>query len=97
MAEQLHEDTIADAAIGGGTALAALGPLLLIVEICEWLFTGQWPGWSIEDGLIFFGVEKPLAYFSLTQFALDVAVSLPLALGVYVAGQLLFLFGVNRR
>jgi hypothetical protein len=95
MARQLDADRIADTAIGAGAALAALGPLILLVEFCEWLASGQWPGWSIENGLMFFGVEKPLAFFDATQFMLDLLVSLPLALGLYIAGQLLFSFGIN--
>jgi hypothetical protein len=95
MAGQIHKDRIADMAIGFGAALATLGPIMLLVELCEWLVTGQWPGWSIENGLMFFGVEKPLAFFDATQFMLDLLVSLPLALGLYIAGQLLFSFGIN--
>ena len=95
MAEQIAKDRIADTMIGLGAGMAIVAPLLLLVEAAEWLVTGQWPGWSIEDGLLLFGVEKPLAFFSLTQFSLDLLVSLPLALGLYVAGQGIFIFGLG--
>jgi hypothetical protein len=80
----------ADVMLSLGAALAAVAPLILLIELVEWYVSGQWPGWSLEDGLLFVGVEKPLAYFSLTQFALDLLVDLPLALGLYLIGHGLF-------
>lgn len=78
-----------------GAGLAGLAPIVLLVEIAEWAISGQWPGWSIEDGLMFVGVERPLAFFDTTQFLLDILVSLPLALGLYLGGYLLFRIAIN--
>ena len=78
-----------------GAAFAALAPLILAIELIEWLLTGQWPGWSVEDGLLFIGMEEPLARFSVVQFALDIATDLPLAIGVYLAGLVVFYAGMH--
>lgn len=78
-----------------GAGLAGLAPIVLLVEIAEWAMSGQWPGWSIEDGLMFVGVERPLGYFDATQFALDILVSLPLAFGLYLAGFFLFRWSID--
>jgi hypothetical protein len=86
----LETEKTADAMISAGAAMAVLGPLILLIEIVEWYATGQWPGWSLEDGLLFVGVEKPLAFFSLTQFALDLLVDIPLALAIYLVGHIVF-------
>ncbi len=76
--------------IGTGAALAVIAHLVALIEIAEWLINGQWPGWSLEDGLLFVGIEKPLARFDLTQFIIDIAVDLPLAIGLYLMGLAIF-------
>lgn len=76
----------ADWMIAAGIGLATFAPIVFLVELLEWGMTGQWPGWTVEDGLMFFGLEEPLAYFSLTQFMLDIVTDLPLAFVVYLAG-----------
>jgi hypothetical protein len=73
-----------------GLTLAVLAPIVLVIEIVEWVLTGTWPGWSLEDGLLFVGIEAPLAYFDLTQFILDLIIDLPLAIGLYLIGLLVF-------
>lgn len=78
-----------------GISLAAIAHLILIIEMVEWLATGQWPGWSMEDGLLFVGMEEPLAYFSIVQFLLDIATDLPLALGLYLIGLCIFFGALN--
>jgi hypothetical protein len=93
--EPRRQTRICDAFLSLGALLAALAPILLVVEIVEWLVTGQWPGWSIENGLMFFGFERPLAHFSVTEFVLDILVSLPLALGLYAAGLLIFKLAID--
>jgi hypothetical protein len=84
------QDRVGDAMIAVGTFLAGIAPLMLLVELVEWGATGQWPGRTIEDGLMLFGLERPLAFFDATQFVLDLVVSLPLALGLYLFGYMLF-------
>lgn len=79
-----------DTLIGTGTALALIAHLVALIEIAEWLITGQWPGWSLADGLIFVGIEKPLAQFDLTQLLVDIAIDLPLAIVLYFAGLAIF-------
>ncbi|MFN3945066.1 MAG: hypothetical protein ACK4K7_09070 [Allosphingosinicella sp.] len=86
----LETNRTADVMLSFGAAFAGVAPIILAIEAVEWFVTGHWPGWSIEDGLLFVGVEKPLAYFNLTQFALDLLTDLPLALGLYLLGHLLF-------
>jgi hypothetical protein len=81
---------VADALLWIGVTFAGLGPLVILIEIVEWVVTGQWPGWSVEDGLLFIGLEEPLGRFSMTQFILDIATDLPLALGLYLGGLAIF-------
>ena len=81
--------------IWAGISLAALAPLVLLIELIEWYVTGHWPGWSVEDGLLFVGLEEPLAHFSFVQFLLDLATDLPLAVGLYLLGLGIFLGAFN--
>jgi len=81
--------------ISNGIAVSALAMLVGLIEVAEWLITGHWPGWSIEDGLLFFGVEEPLLRFDFAQLALDVLVDLPLAVAVYLLGLGIYLFAVE--
>lgn len=90
-----RKERLYEALVSLGAGLAGLAPIILLVEIVEWLASGQWPGWSVEDGLMFVGLEKPLAYFNATQFALDILVSLPLALALYALGFLMFSWAMN--
>ncbi len=84
-------EAIVDRMIPFGLFLAALAPIILTVELAEWLAYGEWPGWTVEDGLLFAGIEKPLAHFQATQFLLDLATDLPLAVGLYLVGISVFL------
>lgn len=88
-------DRIANALVWMGISLAAIAHLILLIEVVEWFVTGQWPGWSVEDGMLFFGMEEPLAYFSIVQFALDIATDLPLAVGLYLLGLSVFFGALN--
>jgi len=81
--------------ISAGVSLVAMAPIVLLIEIAEWFLTGQWPGWSVEDGLLFVGLDEPLAYFDTVQFLLDIATDLPLAAGLYLLGLSLFLGAFN--
>ncbi len=81
--------------IWAGISLAALAPIVLAIELVEWYVTGHWPGWSVEDGLLFVGLEQPLAHFSFVQFLLDLATDLPLAVGLYLFGLGIFLGAFN--
>lgn len=83
-------DRIIDLLIFAGAFLAALAPIILGIEILEWVLLGQWPGWSVEDGLLFVGIERPLARFNAVQFVLDIATDLPLAVGLYLGGLAIF-------
>ncbi len=84
-------EAVVDRMIPLGLFLAALAPIVLTIEFVEWLAYGQWPGWTVEDGLLFAGFEKPLAHFEATQFVLDLATNLPLAVGLYLMGLAVFL------
>ena len=83
-------DTLVDYLIFAGVFVAALAPIILLIEVMEWVLLGQWPGWSVEDGLLFVGIERPLAHFNFVQFVLDIATDLPLALGLYLGGLAIF-------
>lgn len=83
-------EKISEAMVCLGVSLAVLAHLVFAIELIEWLLMGQWPGWSVEDGLLFVGIERPLAQFSIVQFAADIATDLPLALGIYLGGLGLF-------
>ncbi|HEV2078445.1 MAG TPA: hypothetical protein VGR19_00900 [Allosphingosinicella sp.] len=84
-------EAVVDRMIPVGVFLAALAPIILTIEVAEWLAYGEWPGWTVEDGLLFAGIEKPLAHFQATQFLLDLATDLPLAVGLYLVGIAVFL------
>lgn len=86
---------MADGLIWAGVSLAALAPIVLAIELIEFVATGQWPGWSVEDGLLFVGLEEPLAHFSAVQFLFDIATDLPLAIGLYLGGLAIFLGALN--
>ena len=81
--------------ISNGIAVSPLAMLVVLIEAAEWLVTGHWPGWSVEDGLLFFGVEEPLLRFDLAQLALDLLVDLPLAIAVYLLGLSIYLLAVE--
>ena len=78
-----------------GVSIAALAHLVLAIEVIEWVATGQWPGWSVEDGMLLFGIEEPTARFDATQFLLDIATDLPLALGLYLGGLLIYFAAIS--
>jgi hypothetical protein len=84
-------EAVVDRMIPLGLFLAALAPIIFTIELAEWLAYGEWPGWTVEDGLLFAGIEKPLARFQATQFLLDLATDLPLAIGLYLTGIAVFL------
>jgi hypothetical protein len=84
-------EAVVDRMISLGVFLAALAPIILTIELAEWLAYGEWPGWTVEDGLLFAGIEKPLAHFQATQFLLDLATDLPLAVALYLIGISVFL------
>lgn len=84
-------ERLVDRMITLGLSLAAFAPIILAIELAEWFAYGEWPGWTVEDGLLFAGIEVPLAKFEATQFLLDIATDLPLALGIYLAGISTFL------
>lgn len=88
-------DRLSNALVWAGISLAAIAHIILIIEIVEWFVTGQWPGWSVEDGMLFVGFEEPLAYFNIVQFALDIATDLPLAFGLYLFGLSIFFSALN--
>jgi len=88
-------ERVVKAMVWTGVSLAAIAPLVLVIEVVEWFVTGQWPGWSVEDGLLFVGLEQPLAYFDAVQFLLDIATDLPLAIGLYLLGLSVFLGAFN--
>lgn len=88
-------EKISDALACLGVSLAAFAHIILLIELIEWLLLGQWPGWSVEDGLLFVGIERPLAHFNVVQFAADIATDLPLALGMYLGGLGVFFSALN--
>jgi hypothetical protein len=88
-------ESTADILIRLGISLAALAPIIFVIEVIEWLATKQWPGWSVEDGLALVGIEQPLSSFDAVQFGLDILTDLPLALGIHLIGVCCFYVAVD--
>lgn len=88
-------EMVAEGLIRAGIGTATMALIIFLIEVVEWLATGNWRGWSVEDGLLFIGFEEPLAYFDLLQLATDLLVDLPLTFALYIAGLGAFLIATD--
>jgi hypothetical protein len=78
-----------------GVLATAVAPMVLAIEIGEWLSSSEWPGWSVEDGLGLFGIERGEIAETPAQRLLDVLMAIPLTVAVFMIGINLFLGGLK--
>jgi hypothetical protein len=78
-----------------GVLATAIAPVVLAIEIGEWLLSREWPGWSVEDGLGLFGIERGETAETPAQRLLDVVMAIPLTLALFMIGINLFLGGLK--
>jgi len=83
----------AEVLISAGLVAALMAPGIFLIEFWEWTTGGEWPGWSVEDGLSLFGVDRGEQAESSVQRLTDVLLALPLAITLFVTGVLAFLTG----
>jgi hypothetical protein len=85
---------IATAMVAAGLAATVLGPLVLLVELFEWITRSEWPGLTVADGLSLFGVVHEEAETE-SQRLQDVLMALPLSVALYFTGLFTFFSGIN--
>lgn len=85
----------AEMLISVGLVAALAAPGILLIEFWEWATGGEWPGWSVEDGLSLFGIDRGERAENSTQRLTDVLLALPLTFALFVTGVLAFLSGVR--
>ena len=78
----------------GGLIAATIAPLVLIVELAEWVMRSEWPGLTVADGLSLFGIHRHAPETDAQRLA-DLLLAVPLSGALFVAGILMFLTGVN--
>lgn len=77
-----------------GLAAAMAAPLILFIEAHEWLFSREWPGLTLADGLALFGIEHEIPETD-SQRAVDVAMAAPLSVALFLTGVSMFLTGAS--
>lgn len=85
----------AEALISFGLVAALAAPGILLIEFWEWATGGEWPGWSVEDGLSLFGIDRGERAENSSQRLTDVLLALPLTFALFVTGVLAFLSGLR--
>lgn len=88
-----HPSWTAQGLIVFGLMAVMLAPAILVIEIWEWARQGEWPGWSVEDGLGLFGIERGERSETAHQRLADVLIALPLTIALFVTGSLAILSG----
>jgi hypothetical protein len=84
---------VAEAMIAIGILAMSIAPIVLTIEVGEWLSNQEWPGWSVEDGLGLFGIERGETAETAYQRWLDVLMAVPLTLALFMIGANLLLGG----
>ena len=87
--------SVADGLIAIGVALTAIAPMVLAVELGEWLTNSEWPGWSLADGIAAIGLGDPQSHWTRAQQYVDIFTALPLALALFGGGILTFMSGID--
>lgn len=87
-------DALAHLLMVGGLIAACIAPLVLAIECFEWFTSSEWPGLTVADGLALFGLERSAAETD-PQRLLDLLLAVPLTVGLFCVGILMFLTGVN--
>lgn len=85
----------AEALVSVGLVAALAAPGILLIEFWEWRTGGEWPGWSVEDGLSLFGIDRGERAENSAQRLTDVLLALPLTFALFMTGVLAFLSGVR--
>ncbi|WP_343520212.1 sulfotransferase domain-containing protein [Sphingomonas sp.] len=85
----------AEMLISLGLVAALAAPGILLIEFWEWATGGEWPGWSVEDGLSLFGIDRGERAENSSQRLTDVLLALPLTFALFVSGVLAFLSGMR--
>lgn len=83
----------AEAMIALGILAISVAPVVLAIELGEWLTSQEWPGWSVEDGLGLFGIERGETAETSAQRWLDVVLAVPLTLALFMVGVNLLIGG----
>lgn len=78
-----------------GLAAMFIAPLILAIEVGEWLLRREWDGYSVEDGLGLFGIDRPGPVETPNERMLDVLLAFPLTFALFLAGLLMLLVGVR--
>ena len=86
---------IAEIMIVLGVIATAVAPIVLAIEVGEWLLSREWPGWSVEDGLGLFGIERGEVSETPAQRLIDVFLAIPLTVALFMIGINLFLGGLK--
>lgn len=80
--------------IMAGVAAVAIAPLILFIELFEWLTSSEWPGLTLADGLSLFGIEHAAAESESQRFA-DLMLAAPLTIALFVTGVYMLLAGAS--
>ena len=88
-------DRLAEVLIMAGVVLSATAPFVLAIEISEWLTNMEWPGWSVEDGLGLFGIDRGETPETAAQQLVDVLMAVPLTLALFLTGVAMFMLGIR--
>ncbi len=95
---EIHQSSLVQTAqcflMLGGMIAAVAAPLILFIEAFEWLFSREWPGMTLADGLSLFGIYHEVPE-TAAQRAIDVAMAAPLAVALFLTGMSMFLVGIN--
>ena len=86
--------SFADFLIVGGLIAATVAPLVLLIEVVEWLTRSEWPGLTLADGLGLFGIVHETAETEAQRFV-DVMMALPLTISLFFLGLSMFFGGLN--
>lgn len=84
----------ADWMIVGGIIATTVAPLILLIEIFEWLTRSEWPGLTVADGLSLFGLVHEAPETSM-QRLVDLLMAIPLTIALFLVGVFMFLGGIN--
>src|SRR5215212_594914 len=77
-----------------GLAAALIAPVILFIELFEWMTSSEWPGLTLADGLSVFGIVRD-ATETDSQRLDDLLMAVPLTVALFVTGIYLFLFGAS--
>ena len=87
-------DLLAASLMTAGVGAALVAPLILFIELFEWLTRSEWPGLTLADGLSIFGIVRGAAETE-SQRLEDLLMAAPLTVALFVTGIYLFLFGAS--